>query len=64
VLLEGGFQVRIGRGLGHLGERLEDLPFGVVDVLQFVDEQVVQRGKFGHDVLLLYDSAPGDTPRD
>ena len=48
VLLEGGLQVGVVGGLGHLGECLEDLAFGVIDVLQFVDEQVVQRGKLGH----------------
>jgi hypothetical protein len=37
----------------------------VVDVLQFMDEQVVQRGKLGHSVLLMSDEAAGnDGPRD
>jgi hypothetical protein len=40
--LEGGAElVRIGR-LGHFRQRLIDLLFGVVDVLERVEEQVVE----------------------
>ena len=58
VLLERGPEVRIGRRLCHLGECLEDLTFGVIDVLQFMDEQVVQRGKLGHTILLRITRSP------
>jgi hypothetical protein len=44
VLLERSLEIGVAGGLGHPGECLEDLTFGVIDVLQFVDEQVVQRG--------------------
>jgi hypothetical protein len=53
VFLERGLEVGVGRCFYHPGECLEDLTFGVVDVLQFVDEEVVQRGKLGHGLLLL-----------
>jgi hypothetical protein len=52
MLLECCLEVGIGRCFRHLGECFQDLTFGVVDVLQFVDEEVVQRGKLGHTLLL------------
>jgi len=33
-----------GGGPDHLGQGLQDLPFGVIYVLQLVDQQDVQRG--------------------
>ena len=41
--LERLLQLRIARLLDHLRQRLGDLLFGVVDVLQRMDEQIVQR---------------------
>ena len=46
VLLEAGLQFRRGRRLGHLRQGLHDLLFGVVDVLERIEKQVVQ-GLFG-----------------
>ena len=43
MLLEAGLQLRVGRLLDHLRQRLLDLLLGVVDVAQRVHEEVVQR---------------------
>lgn len=43
VLLQAGFQLRIGSLVDHLRQRLLDLFFGVIDVAKRVDEEVVQR---------------------
>ena len=42
VFLEAGLQLRIGCLVDHLRKRLFDLLFGVIDVAQRVDEEVVQ----------------------
>jgi len=42
VLLEAGLEFgRLG-GLGQLGQRLGELPFGVIDILEGIEEQVVE----------------------
>jgi hypothetical protein len=43
VGLKALFELRIARFVDHLGQRLHDLLFGVVDVAQRVHEQVVHR---------------------
>jgi len=35
-------------GLDHFGQRLQDLSLGMIDILQFVDEQIVQRFELRH----------------
>ena len=40
VPLEAGAPRGIGRHVDHLGQRLGDLPLGIVDGLEAVDEQV------------------------
>src|SRR5690606_40344715 len=47
MLLESGFQLTRLRCLCHLRQRFHDLLFGVVDVLEGIEEQVVQ-GLVGH----------------
>ena len=46
-LLAMGFEylleIEVRGGLDHPGQHLEDLPFRMIDVLQFVYEQIVQR---------------------
>src|SRR5690606_27937228 len=42
VLLEGGLQLRRRSRPRHLGKRLQDLPFGVVNVLERIVEEIVQ----------------------
>jgi hypothetical protein len=39
---EGGFQVIVRRGLGELRQRLADTVLCVVDVLQFVEKQIIE----------------------
>ena len=46
VLLEGGGQLARLRGLGHLGQGLQELVFGAVQVLQFINVQFSQRVEF------------------
>src|SRR5690606_11266161 len=48
VLLEACLQIRRLGGARHLGQRLQDLAFGIVDVLERIEEQVVQRLFLGH----------------
>lgn len=43
VILERGLQLRIRRLLDHARQVFDDLAFGVIDVLQRVDEQIIQR---------------------
>ena len=56
VLLERGLELRILRLLRHCRQIFHDLVFGVVDVLQGVDEQVIKRldrlGKQSHRLFL------------
>ena len=40
VLLEGLLELVAAGGARHLGERLQDLPLGVIDVLERVVEKV------------------------
>ena len=54
MFLEGALQLRMGCCLDHLRQRLEDLVFRVVNVLQFVNEKVVQRVELCHGDLLAY----------
>ena len=52
VLLEGCLQFSALRGLGHFREGAQDLLFRVVDVLERVVKQIVQRLRFFcHDIL-------------
>ncbi|MNY63927.1 hypothetical protein D3C86_2009580 [compost metagenome] len=46
VLFESGLEVFRRRGLGHLRQGLEDMPFGEIDVLESVEEQIF-KGLFG-----------------
>ena len=48
MLFEAGLEIRILRGLGHLRQRLHDLLFGVVDVLEGIEEQVLEPFFSGH----------------
>ena len=41
MLLEAGAQLRIGRLLDHVGQRLRDLVFGVIEILQTMHEEVI-----------------------
>jgi hypothetical protein len=55
MTLEAGLQCRVRRLLDHLRQVLNDLLFGVVDVAERVDEQVVHRldvlGKKSHRIV-------------
>jgi len=42
VLLQPLLQLRVSRLLDHLRQGLRDLVFGVIDILQSVDEEVVK----------------------
>ena len=48
VLLEAGLEIGRGRGLRHLRQRFHDLLFGVVDVLEGIEEEVVEGLFFSH----------------
>src|SRR5690606_24271888 len=50
VLLEAGANLVRFSGLGHLRQRLQDLLFGVVDVLEGVEKQIF-KGLFGSHVV-------------
>ena len=52
MLFEAGLELGILRGLGHLRQRFHDLLFGVVDVLEGIEEQVLE-GLFGHWVAIV-----------
>jgi NTP pyrophosphatase (non-canonical NTP hydrolase) len=41
--LEAAREIAVGRLVDHLGQRLGDLLFGVIDVLQLMEEQIVHR---------------------
>ncbi len=43
MVLEAALELRIGRRVNQLRKRLEDLIFGVVDILEAVEEEVVKR---------------------
>jgi hypothetical protein len=43
VRFKGSRQVAVGRFFDHVGERLQYQLFGIVDVLQHVQEQIVHR---------------------
>ena len=55
VALEALLELRIGGLLDHVGQGFHDLVFGVVDVLQRVNEQIVHRldvcGEQAHGVI-------------
>jgi hypothetical protein len=55
MVLESRGQFPVGRLLDHVRQRFHDLIFGVVDVLQDVQEKVIHRfdvfGKQTHDAL-------------
>src|SRR3979490_1279383 len=40
---QAGDEVTVGRLVDHLGQRFDDLLFGIVDVLQTMDQQVFHR---------------------
>ena len=42
MLLEAGAQLFGLCRLGHFRQRLQDLPFGVIDVLERIEEKIVQ----------------------
>ena len=43
MVAEAGLQVEVARLVDHLRQSFHDLLFGIVDVAQLVDEEVVQR---------------------
>ncbi len=47
---KGGGQVAVRRRLGQFGQGLGQLLFSAVDIRQFVDEGVFERGDLGHDM--------------
>ena len=53
VLGEAGLQLLVRRGLGHLGQRFNQLRFGAVQVVQLLDVQIAQSFEF-HCLLILF----------
>jgi hypothetical protein len=52
--LQTGLQVRIGRHIGHFGDRFRELLLGVIDVFELMQEEIFHRfDVFGEDAHFL-----------